>query len=90
MFHKKGISEYREGTGATMALLVRYEHQGQGGDTPSRERIGIAFPYGRSDGCKGPEVAIGPVAAPGTTVIFNTMPFRTRGRGRDAAPDRTR
>jgi hypothetical protein len=90
MFHKKGISEYREGTRAAIASLVRYEHQGQGGDTPSSEPIGIAFPNGRSDGRKGPGVAISPVAAPGTTAIFNTTPFRTRGRGQDAASDRTR
>ena len=90
MFHRKGISEYREGTRATMAPLIRYEHQGQGGDTPSREPIGIAFPNGRSGGRKDPGVAISPVAAPGTTALFNTTPFRTRGRGRDAASDRTR
>jgi hypothetical protein len=87
MFHKKGISEYREGT---RAAIVRYEHQGQGGETPSSGPIGIAFPNGRSDGRKGPGVAISPVAAPGTTALFNTTPFRTRGRGRDAASDRTR
>jgi hypothetical protein len=89
MFHRKEISEYRGGTRATMASLARYERQGQAGDSASSRPIGIAFPNGRSRDRKGPGVAIGPVAAPLTTAIFNTTPFRGQGRGRDAA-DRTR
>ena len=30
------------------------------------------------------------MAAPGTDAMFYTMAFRARGRGRDAAADRTR
>ena len=73
-----------------MAPLARYERQGQAGSSASMRLIGIAFPNQHSGDWKGSGVAISPVAAPGTDAMFYTTPFRARGRGRDAAADRTR
>ena len=72
-----------------MASLARYERQGQAGDSASIRPIGIAFPNERSRDRKDPGVTIRPVAAPWTTAIYSTTPFRGQGRGRDAV-DRAR
>lgn len=81
MFHRKEISEYCRVARATMVSLAIYERQGQTGDSASSRPIGIAFPNERSRDRKGPGVAIRPVAAPGTTAIFNTQAFPRAGKG---------
>jgi hypothetical protein len=90
MFHRKRISEYRGDTATTMALLARYEHRGQAGDGTSMRLIGTSFPNECGGEQKGSPAAINPVAAPGTTALFNITPFRPRGRGRHGTAVRTR